>query len=221
MSAMRCFAAALTFFMFGSYALAQQQPAQNPMTFFVTSAGSGNGGNLLGVVGADRHCQTLATRAGAGNRIWRAYLSTQGPNAVDARDRIGNGPWHNAKGVLVAQNVADLHGELVEGARTGPNVTRQVALTEKAEMVNGGGDSPNRHDILTGTQPDGRAFPADADRTCRNWNSSGVGNAQVGHHDGPGGGNMSWNSVHLSKGCSQDQLRATGGDGLFYCFGVK
>lgn len=201
--------------------LAQQQPAPAPMTFFVTSVGRGNGGNLLGIVGADRHCQTLATAVGAGNRIWRTYLSTQGPNAVHARNRIGRGPWHNAVGVLVAQNLADLHGDGAGAARRGPDMTKQVALTEKGDVVNGRGDNPNRHDILTGTQADGSAFPPDADRTCQSWHSSRVGGAQVGHHDGPGGGNTSWNSAHPSNGCSQEHLRATGGDGLFYCFAVN
>ena len=205
------------FVMLGSYVLAQSQATKTPMGFFVTSAGSGNGGNLGGIVGADRRCQTLASAAGGGNRIWRAYLSTQGPNAVSARERIGPGPWYNAKGVLIARDVNELHGKTASG---GPNITKQSALTEKGETVAGSGDTPNRHDILTGTQPDGTAFPADADRTCQNWNSRQTGSAQVGHHDGPGGG-TTWNSAHPSKGCSQDNLRATGGDGLFYCFAFK
>ncbi len=202
--------------MLGSHVLAQPQTTETPMGFFVTSVGSGNGGNLGGIVGADRRCQTLAAAAGGGSRIWRAYLSTQGPNAVNARERIGPGPWYNAKGVLIARNVNELHGGS-EGR--GPNITKESALTEKGEMVGGRGDNPNRHDILTGTQPDGTAFPAGADRTCRNWHSRQTGSADVGHHDGPGG--TAWNSAHPSKGCSQDNLRATGGDGLFYCFAVK
>ena len=200
----------------GSHVLARAQTTATPMGFFVTSAGSGNGGNLGGIVGADRRCQTLATAAGGGNRIWRAYLSTQGPNAVSARDRIGPGPWYNAKGVLIARNVNELHGG---PAGRGPNITKESALTEKGEVVSGRGDSPNRHDILTGTQPDGTAYPADEDRTCRSWHSRQTGSAQVGHHDVPGG--TAWNSAHPSKGCSQDNLRSTGGDGLFYCFAFK
>lgn len=212
-----CRAAALAVLvMLGSHLFAQPRATETPMGFFVTSVGSGNGGNLGGIVGADRRCQTLAAAAGGGSRIWRAYLSTQGPNAVNARERIGPGPWYNAKGVLIARNVNELHRR-AEGR--GPNISKESALTEKGEMIGGRGDSPNRHDILTGTQPDGNAFSADSDRTCRNWHSRQAGSAQVGHHDGPD--DTAWNSAHPSKGCSQENLRATGGDGLFYCFAFK
>jgi hypothetical protein len=195
----------------------QQQPAQ-PMGFFVTSVGVGNGANLGGLAGADKHCQTLAAAAGAGNRTWRAYLSTQGPNAENARDRIGPGPWYNAKGQLIAQNVADLHGDV---QRDSNNIRKPTALTEKGETVNGVGDKPNRHDILTGSDSHGRAFPAGQDRTCANWTSNSTGSAQLGHSDRLGGPNASWNAVHPSKGCSQENLIATGGDGLLYCFAAK
>ncbi|HWP85486.1 MAG TPA: lectin, partial [Terriglobia bacterium] len=183
---------------------AAQPPA--PMTFFGTSVGVGNGANLGGLAGADAHCQKLAAAVGAGNRTWRAYLSTQASGsqpAVNARDRIGSGPWHNAKGELIAQNVADLHGDV---QRDRNNLHKQTAITEKGEIVNGRGDNPNRHDILTGSQSDGRAFTDNADHTCRNWTSSTDGSAQVGHHDRVGGGNTSWNSAHGSRGCSQENL---------------
>jgi hypothetical protein len=187
------------------------------MTFFITSKGSGKGADFGGLAGADRLCQSLAAAAGAGNREWRAYLSTQGPGAVNARDRIGAGPWQNAKGVVVAKNVAELHGT--------NNLTKQTALTEKGEMVNGRGDSPNMHDILTGTQPDGTAFAGSDDRTCGSWTKSGDGAAQVGHHDRMGLNEeppaKSWNSSHPSRGCSDDALRGTGGAGLLYCFAAK
>jgi hypothetical protein len=194
--------------------------AQNaPMTFFITSAGPGNGANLGGLAGADKHCQTLAAAAGAGNSTWRAYLSTQGSGsqpAVNAKDRIGAGPWRNAKGVQIAANVAELHSDK-------NNLTKETQLTEKGAVVNGRGDTPNRHDILTGTQMDGTAPTGTEDATCKNWMSGGEGNALVGHHDRQGGGAnpTSWNSSHPSKGCSQENLRATGGDGLFYCFAAK
>jgi hypothetical protein len=194
------------------------QPAQ-PMTFFVTSVGLGKGGNLGGLTGADAHCQALATAAGAGDRTWRAYLSTQGPDAVNARDRIGAGPWHNVKGQSVGRDLEHLHGDTLELARLGNTLTRVTALSEKGEPIKGAGETPNQHDILTGTQPDGRAFPAGEDRTCNNWTSEDAGSAQVGHHDRAGGPNISWNSVHPSKGCSQQALVATGGAGLLYCFG--
>ncbi len=186
------------------------------MTFFVTGAGPGNGANLGGLEGADRHCQALAQTVGAGDRTWRAYLSSASGDqaAVNARERIGQGPWYNAKGVLVAQNVDELHGE--------NNLTKETVLNEKGEMVNGRGDSPNRHDILTGSQLDGTAFAGDSDTTCQNWTSGESGSAQVGHHDRQGGGAnpTSWNSAHASRGCSQEDLRGTGGDGLFYCFAI-
>ena len=178
--------------------------------------GPRNGANLGGLAGADAHCQKLAAAAGAGNRTWRAYLSTSaadGKPAVNARDRIGKGPWHNAKGAMVARDLGNLHGDTLDEARTGNLVTRNNALTEKGDRVNGVGDTPNTHDILTGSQPDGRAYTDAADHTCKNWTSSGEGTAQLGHHDRNGGG-ISWNSAHPSRGCSQENLVATGG-GLF------
>jgi hypothetical protein len=182
---------------------AGQPPAQpQPMSFFVTSAGGGNGANLGGLAGADRHCQTLAAAAGAGSKTWHAYLSAAaagGQPAVNARDRIGSGPWFNAKGARVAQNIADLHGDTLELARRGNNLTKVTALTEKGETVNGVGDTPNRHDMLTGSQLDGTAFTDGADHTCQNWSSNGSGTAQLGHHDRTGGGNTSWNSAHPSR----------------------
>jgi len=188
------------------------------MTFFITSAGSGKGADFGGLAGADKLCQTLAAAVGAGNREWRAYLSTQGAGAVNARDRIGAGPWQNVKGVVVAKNVADLHG-------ASNNLTKQTVLTEKGDVVNGRGDSPNRHDVLTGSQPDGTAFTGADDRTCGNWTKSGEGSAMVGHHDRTGldesAPAKSWNSSHPSRGCSDDALKGTGGAGLLYCFAAK
>lgn len=192
-----------------------------PMTFFVTSVGLGDGANLGGLAGADKHCQQLATAVGAGNKTWRAYLSTSASGnqpAVNARDRIGTGPWFNAKGGRVAQGLADLHGDTLDLARLGNTLTKVTALTEKGEPVKGVGDSPNQHDILTGSQPDGRAFTDAADHTCKNWTSNGEGSAQLGHHDRTGGPNTSWNAVHPSRGCSQQNLISTGGNGYFYCF---
>jgi hypothetical protein len=196
----------------------QAQQASMSMSFFITSVGSGKGGDLGGLEGADRHCQQLAQAAGVGAKTWRAYLSTQGAGAVNARDRIGRGPWQNAKGTVVAKDVAELHGT--------NNLTKQTALKEKGDVVNGRGDQPNRHDILTGSQPDGIAFTISDDRTCGNWTRSGAGAAMVGHHDRMGLNEeppaKSWNSSHPSRGpgggCAQDDLRSTGGDGLFYCF---
>jgi hypothetical protein len=206
----------------GSVLAAQRQGgAPPPMGFFVTSTAVGNGANLGGLQGADAHCQKLAAAAGGGNRTWRAYLSTQGPNAVNARDRIGPGPWVNARGQQIAANVAELHGDTLEQARLGNRINKLTALSEKGEPVNGVGDKPNQHDILTGSQPDGRAFPAGEDRTCNNWTSSSTGSAMLGHHDRIGGPNASWNAVHPSKGCSQDNLIATGGNGYLYCFAEK
>jgi len=198
-----------------SLALAQDQA---PMSFFVTSTPIGNGADLGGLAGADAHCQSLAEAAGAGNRTWRAYLSTQGAGAVNARDRIGTGPWHNAKGVQIAANVADLHGD---NERDRNYVIKETAIDENGNVVSGRGDQPNRHDILTGSDSLGRALPAGEDRTCGNWTSSDTGSAMVGHHDRIGGGNTSWNSVHPSRGCSQEQLKSSGGDGLFYCFAAQ
>jgi hypothetical protein len=192
--------------------------AQRPeTTFFVTSVGSGRGGDLGGLSGADQHCQLLAQGAGAGGKTWRAYLSTQGADAANARDRIGPGPWQNAKGAVIAKDVAELHGE--------NNLTKQTALTEKGDGVNGIGDRPNMHDVLTGSRRAGTAFPAGEDRTCGNWTKSGQGAAMVGHHDRRGlrdsDVSKSWNSSHASSGCSQNDLKSTGGDGLFYCFATK
>ena len=195
-------------------------------SFFLTSHGIGNGGNLGGLAGADNHCQTLAQASGFGApKVWRAYLSTQaadGQPAVNAKDRIGKGPWQNAKGTVVAKDVADLHG-------AGNNLSKQTALSEKGEVINGRGDTPNRHDVLTGSQPDGTAFAAGDDRTCKNWTSSTQGAAIVGHSDRMGlrddDASKSWNSSHPSRGpeggCSQADLKSTGGDGLFYCFAAN
>jgi hypothetical protein len=195
---------------------------QSSMSFFVSSAGPGKGADLGGLAGADAHCQGLAQAAGAGNRTWRAYLSlsaTGGASAVNARDRIGRGPWQNAKGEVIANDVEELHG-------ANNKLSKQTALNEKGEVVNGRGDTPNRHDILTGTQPDGRAFPAgDKDTTCGNWTKAGEGSAVVGHHDRMGLNDSaeakSWNSSHGSRACDQASLRATGGDGLLYCFAAN
>lgn len=187
----------------------------NQMSFFITSAGPGNGANLGGLAGADKHCQTLAAAAGAGNRTWRAYLSAAamgGQPAVNARDRIGKGPWMNVKGVVVAKSVADLHSDM-------NMLSKENSLTEKGAQVNGVGDKPNQHDILTGSQADGTLQMGEA--PCGNWTSAETtGGAMVGHHDRKGGGAAatSWNAAHMSRGCSQDNLIATGGNGLFYCF---
>ena len=197
-----------------------QQRAAN-MNFFMTSAGPGNGANLGGLAGADRHCQTLAAAVGAGSLTWRAYLSTQAVGntaAVNARDRIGNGPWYNFKGVMVARNVADLHSD-------SNKVNKQTSLTEKGDTVTGRGDQPNKHDVLTGSTADGRAFPAGEDNSCSNWTSSeATGGAMVGHFDRMGTNTtppmLSWNSSHRSSGCGQQNLVRTGGAGLFYCFGT-
>ncbi len=186
----------------------------NKMGFFVTSVGLGNGAELGGLEGADAHCAKLAGDAGSAGRTWRAYLSTQveGKRGISARDRIGSGPWHNAKGELIANNLDELH--------ILPNLYKSTALDEKGELVKGRGDQPNEHDILTGTKADGTAyFPwEEGDKTCSNWTSSGEGSATVGHHDRHGGGNVSWNAAHNSRGCSQENLQSTGGAGLFYCF---
>lgn len=198
---------------------------QKPLSFFVTSEGVGNGADLGGLAGADAHCQKLATAVGAGNKTWHAYLSTQastGQSAINARDRIGTGPWVNAKGATVAKDVADLHGDTLEAARLGSNLSKTTVLTEKGEPIKGAGDKPNQHDILTGSLPDGRAFVDTADHTCKNYSSSAAdGSAQVGHFDRTGGGNTSWNSAHPSKGCGQENLVGTGGAGLFYCFATN
>jgi hypothetical protein len=195
--------------------------APPPMSFFVTSVGVGKGADLGGLAGADMHCQMLAAAVGRGSSTWHAYLSTQGAGAVNARDRIGTGPWANAKGQVIAANVAELHGDTLEIARMGNRITKTSALNEKGEVMNGVGDTPNEHDILTGSQPDGRAYTDAADHTCSNWTSSGMGTAQLGHFDRMGGGNASWNSVHPSQGCSQQNLVATGGAGKLYCFAIN
>jgi hypothetical protein len=193
-----------------------------PMSFFVTSVGKGDGANYGGLAGADAHCQQLAAAAGAGNRTWRAYLSANASGnqaAVNARDRIGSGPWYNARGRGIAQNVADLHGDTLDAARLGNNLSRTTVFSEKNEPIKGAGDTPNQHDILTGSQLDGRGFTDGADHTCQNWTSNAdTGSAQVGHFDRTGGNNTSWNSAHASSGCSQAKLVSTGGAGLLYCF---
>ncbi|MDP1535604.1 MAG: hypothetical protein Q8L95_00295 [Burkholderiales bacterium] len=190
------------------------------MTFFITSSGSGKGADLGGLAGADRHCQQLAAAAGAGKKQWRAYLSATaaaGGKAVNARDRIGKGPWFNAEGRLIARNVDELH--------TLNGINRMTALTEKGEKVNGRAESPNMHDILTGSTPDGRLALSDKDTTCGNWTKSGEGSAIVGHHDRWGLRDdepaRSWNAAHPSRGCSQDNLRSSGGAGMFYCFAAN
>ncbi len=198
----------------------QQKGPPPPMSFFVTSVGNGDGANLGGLAGADQHCQMLAQAAGAGNRTWHAYLSTQGPNAVNARDRIGQGPWFNAKGQRVAQNVGDLHGDTLDQARVGNALSKATALSEKGDPIKGFGDQPNQHDMLTGSQPDGRAFTDGMDHTCNNWTSDSMGTAQLGHFDRTGGPNTSWNAAHPSRGCSQENLVSTGGAGLYYCFAI-
>src|SRR3984893_4325298 len=209
-------AASLAFF-----CAAPSQAQQSNITFFVTSVGEGKGADLGGLAGADLHCQTLAQAAGAGGKTWHAYLSTQGAGAVNARDRIGRGPWMNAKGVVIAKDVAELHGT--------NNLTKQTALNEKGDVINGRGDTPNRHDVLTGSQPDGTAFAGADDRTCKNWTSSTQGAAMLGHSDinGPATAPTakSWNAAHPSRGpdggCSQKDLISTGGVGLLYCFAVN
>src|SRR4029077_18375046 len=204
---------------------------QNNMTFFITSAGPGKGADLGGLAGADAHCQMLAQAAGAGNKTWRAYLSTSGrggANAVNARDRIGNGPWQNAKGAVIATSIADLHSDNTK-------VGKANALDEKGEPIKVRGDRPNMHDIMTGSDKDGRAFPPNMDLTCGNWTSSSYGVAMLGHADREGNPPVagsqnvaayqetagSWNAAHTSRGCSQPDLIATGGNGLFYCFAVR
>ncbi len=204
---------------FPALALSGQTPlAQDTsMSFFITSVGSGNGGDLGGLAGADAHCAALAEAVGAGGKTWRAYLSTQeeGKRGISARDRIGSGPWYNAKGVLIAQDVDQLH--------INPNIFKSTALDETGALINGRGDIPNKHDILTGTMTDGTAyFPReDADRTCSNWTSSAEGSATVGHHDRHGGGNVSWNAAHNSRGCALEDLAKTGGAGLYMCFAAN
>ena len=205
-----------------SHVTVAQQTEPQPMSFFVTSVGLGDGANLGGLEGADAHCQMLATAAGRGDSTWHAYLSTQGPGAVNARDRIGSGPWYASGGRRrAAQDVAELHGDTLEQAQRGNALGKVISLTEKGEVVNGVGDQPNQHDILTGSQLDGRAFTDGMDHTCGNWTSSdATGSAQLGHSDKQGGNNGSWNSSHPSRGCGQENLVSTGGAGLFYCFAI-
>ncbi len=202
---------------FAVLGLAQDQP---PMSFFVTSVGSGDGANLGGLAGADAHCQALASEVGAGNAPWRAYLSqapTGGMGApfapqVNARDRIGNGPWYNVNGAVVAWDIQGLHQDR-------NNIRKPTAVDENGDVVNGAGDQPNEHDILTGSDSNGRLVPGSgANTTCSNWTNNSGGSAMVGHHDRLGGPSASWNSVHSSRGCSQDELVSSGGAGRFYCF---
>jgi len=221
-----CAAAAAAMVLSGCAAFSAQPPGPENMTFFVTSVGSGKGGNLGGLEGADRHCQALAQSAGAGHRTWHAYLSTQAPKLndpgfVNARDRIGAGPWQNAKGVVIARNVDELHSDR-------NNLNKETALDERGRPVNGRTEKPNKHDILTGSRPDGTAFPGAPfpDMTCGNWTKDGPdGAAMTGHFDraGPIANSWatSWNSAHPTLGCSQERVRPTGGDGLFYCFAAK
>ena len=198
------------------------QAQQANMTFFVSSVGIGKGADLGGLAGADKHCQDLAASAGAGGKTWHAYMSTQGAGAVNARDRIGKGPWQNVKGVVVATSVADLHSD-------NNKLTKENDLSEKGEVINGFGDKPNRHDMLTGSQTDGTAYPPDKDMTCKNYTSSTQGSVMLGHSDRNGPATnptvKSWNNAHPSRGsgggCSQADLISTGGDGLFYCFAVN
>ena len=251
MNKMRWILAALTVGIVpGSYLLLAQQPPApaggqgrgpaappQPMSFFITSVSKGDGANYGGLTGADAYCQSLGAAAGRGGATWHAYLSTQGAGAVNARDRIGNGPWYNARGGLVSMNLGQLHGDTIEQARIGNPLGKQISLSEKNTTINGVGDMPNQHDILTGSQSDGRAYTDAADHTCSNWTSSvnveaparGAGapapapgpSAQLGHSDKQGGGNSSWNSTHPSRGCSQPNLVSTGGAGLLYCFAVN
>jgi len=247
-------ALALAVTLFGALAFAQQPAAPagggqgggraggappQPMSFFVTSVGKGDGANYGGLAGADAYCQQMAVAAGRGAATWRAYLSTQGPGAVNARDRIGAGPWYNARGQMVAANLAELHGDTIELARLGNRLGKQLSLSEKNTVINGVGDMPNQHDVLTGSQADGRAFTDAADHTCNNWTSNanveaparGQGapaappapgpSAMLGHSDKQGGPNGSWNAAHASRGCSQPNLITTGGAGLLYCFATN
>jgi hypothetical protein len=208
------------------------QPLPSRMTFFVTSIGLGKGADLGGLAGADAHCLALAKKVGGGAHTWRAYLSTQarpGQPAINARDRIGTGPWFNwsfaqlgqPQNAIISQDLAELHGDTLVQAQRGSNLFKQSARTEYGQVVRGEGDLPPvQHDILTGSQPDGRAFTDTADHTCNNWTSSGAGSAQVGHSDRIGNNNHSWNSSHATSGCSQAALESTGGAGLFYCFAI-
>ncbi len=219
-------------------ALAQTQPAlgvpqipppppKGPMTFFITSAGPGNGADLGGLAGADAHCQKLAEAVGAGNHTWRAYLSAAADNgkpAINARDRIGTGPWHNQAGNRIARDISHLHGDTLDDGRDGNLINQVTALTEKGEIVPGELNKPNQHDILTGSKSDGTAYANDGlDHTCKNWTSSSAdSSAQLGHHDRQSRiTSASWNSAHPSRGCSQANLVSTGGAGQFYCFAAE
>jgi len=208
-------------------AYAQDNTEDTKMSFFITSVGLGDGANLGGLAGADRHCQALAETAGAGGKTWRAYLSASASNgrqAVNARDRIGEGPWQSAysqffsRSFRIAQNLSELHGDTLAEARHGNSINKYTALSENGDEIKGVGDTPNEHDILTGTQLDGRAYADQADHTCSNWTSNSEGSAQVGHHDRIGFSGISWVSAHPSNGCSQENLVSSGGAGLFYCF---
>jgi hypothetical protein len=212
--------ASSAFIALGAVASAQQAPQAPNMTFFVTSVGSGKGADLGGLAGADAHCQQLAATVGAGGKTWHAYLSTNAANPggpVNARDRIGKGPWQNSKGVVIAKDVDDLHG-------ANNNLNQQTALTERGTMIAGFGMTPNWHDALTGSQADGRAWPANLNLTCNNWTSSTFGSAMLGHIDRTPKTtevSQSWNATHMSRSCSQPDLIATGGNGLFYCFAAQ
>ena len=215
--------AALLALVLGGTAQAQEATQAPNMTFFVTSAGTGKGADLGGLAGADAHCQMLAASVGAGNKTWHAYLSTNtnssNPGAtINARDRIGRGPWQNAKGVVIATSVEDLHS-------AGNKITKESGLTEKGGVVNGVGDTPNTHDMLTGSTMEGRAFPDNVSLTCNNWTSSNFGATVVGHVDRRGNADTvfqhNWASAHMTRGCSQPDLIATGGAGLFYCFATN
>ena len=204
--------------------LALESPKQ-PLGFFVTSSGLGKGADLGGLAGADAHCQQLAREVGVGNRTWHAYLSLQADGnkpAVNARDRIGKGPWANAKGVIVAEDLAHLHSDKVALGQLENNVNRLTTLTEKGELIKGSGDTINQHDIITGTLYDGKAYKDGSDHTCKSYTSSTEGHVQMGHSDhtnhGVVGGNLSWNSTHASRGCSPESLKITNGVGYFYCF---
>ncbi len=217
MSKVKFISAAIMVFTLGLLPIFAQN-ADPQMSFFIVSSGPGNGADLGGLAGADGRCQMLARSVGVGNRTWRAYLSATasgGQAAVNARDRIGSGPWYNPRGVQIARDIDDLHSD-------SNNLTKDTQLNELGQKVNGREDSPNRHDILTGSQLDGTAFSGSEDTTCRSWTSSGEGSARVGHHDRTGGGEnpSSWNSAHGSRGCSQEDLQGSGGDGLFYCFAI-
>ena len=207
----RCFVGVVTLVALAAFPVFSQEKGE--MSFFITSMGPGDGANLGGLAGADAHCTTLAQAAGSSGKTWRAYLSTSGAGGVNARDRIGSGPWHNAKGVQVAASADELHYSNV-------GLTKETQLNEKGGMVNGRSDDPNQHDILTGSKLDGTRFTDSADHTCGNWTSNGAGSAQVGHHDRTGGGAVasSWNAAHGSSNCGQADLQATGGNGYFYCF---